>query len=186
MLYLFLTPIYRKEQGHRIAHSLLEWAYRSLWGQTMPPLFYTKAGKPYWENGRFCSISHSKTLAVCALSDRPVGVDCETIRPLPSGFAERVYHPEEQTWIGWQPDPNLAALTLWTWKESYGKLTGVGIHGRGKEYMFSFCPDPMIRQAVNLSFDCFTAEGCVIGWCTKSNTVPVCQKVTMQELGIDE
>ena len=47
-------------------------------------------GKPYAAEGYF-SISHSGERVVCAVSENPVGVDVEQIRPLRTKVAQRYF-----------------------------------------------------------------------------------------------
>ena len=54
-------------------------------------------GKPYIKSHEniFVSISHSRDLVVCAVSDVPVGIDTEKIRPYNLAVASRVLHMDE-------------------------------------------------------------------------------------------
>ena len=97
-------------------------------------------GKPYAKdlNVEF-NISHSADMVVCVVDDNPVGVDIEKNRPVDLNTAKRIFKEEEIQYIfGCAPDGedynhyiNDAALQrffeLWTKKEAYGKLVGVGI-----------------------------------------------------------
>ncbi len=54
---------------------------------------YKEDGKPIVKSpeGIHISISHSKDLVVCAVSDMPVGIDTEKIRAYNPGVAEKVF-----------------------------------------------------------------------------------------------
>ena len=95
-------------------------------------------GKPYVEGNPFYfSISHSGDYAVCAISDRPVGVDVEKERELSESFKARFAE----------------SVTEWTKKESKGKLTGKGVsddsdtsdyiftHEKTDGYVVTVCSD---------------------------------------------
>ncbi len=80
----------------------------------------TKSGKPYFEQGypNF-NISHSGQYVCCALSDIPVGIDVETVRPISSFVMKRFLKSEET-----MPEKQ---IRLWTRYESLGKCLGCGI-----------------------------------------------------------
>lgn len=79
----------------------------------------TTAGKPYLTDRTdvHFNISHSRNYAVCAVSDRPVGIDIEFIREIDIRVIKRFLKnctPEN-------------AVSEWTKRESFGKMTGIGI-----------------------------------------------------------
>ena len=97
-------------------------------------------GKPCLRGrGVEISLSHAGNLAVCALSDRPVGIDVERIQPIHLGAARKIFTPEEQEELFGRPpaaedfvrseDPVLLDrfFRLWTRAEAYGKCSGEGI-----------------------------------------------------------
>ena len=97
-------------------------------------------GKPYAKdlNVEF-NISHSADMVVCVSDDIPVGVDIEKIRPVDLNTAKRIFDEKEIRYIfECIPDAedynhylNDAVLQrffeLWTKKEAYGKLVGMGL-----------------------------------------------------------
>lgn len=97
-------------------------------------------GKPYAENaGVHFNISHSGNLVVCAVNDKPVGIDVEQIRNIELKVAKRVYTHDELFYLfGFHPADEdfcmvpdekmlLRFFELWTAKEAYLKYTGEGI-----------------------------------------------------------
>ena len=72
----------------------------------------------------FPSLTHSGEWAAAAVADVPVGVDIQCIRPLSAGVLKRMFRPEELAWAG---DDPARQIRLWTMKEAYGKMLGVGI-----------------------------------------------------------
>jgi 4'-phosphopantetheinyl transferase len=73
------------------------------------------------------NISHSGRIAVCAVSDQPVGADVEELRVYDKGVAELAFTAQENDWILACEDKDTAFTRLWTRKESYLKMTGEGI-----------------------------------------------------------
>jgi len=83
------------------------------------------------------SISHSGNMVVCAVDDRPVGIDIEKIRPVDLSAARHFCTAEELVWLfGHTPEENEFTCTedtillkrffeLWTSKEAFGKKSGV-------------------------------------------------------------
>ena len=95
----------------------------------LPELARTELGKPYFPTLPHIqfSISHSRTLILCALSDRPVGVDIEDIRPRRENLPQYALTEEEfQTYQALGGDWP-AFYALWTRKEAWCKYTGQGL-----------------------------------------------------------
>ncbi|MBR2484163.1 MAG: 4'-phosphopantetheinyl transferase superfamily protein [Oscillospiraceae bacterium] len=84
-----------------------------------------KSGKPTADEGYF-SISHSGSLVVCAVSDKPVGVDVECIRKPLLRVAQRYFTEEEKKLL--QEDDS-QFWRVWTGKEALCKLSGEGLAG---------------------------------------------------------
>ena len=81
-------------------------------------------GKPHIPGGPEFNLSHGGTLAVLAVSDRAVGVDCEDARRGASeALLRRVLTPEE-----WEVSPAAIPFSrLWTRKEAVMKACGLGL-----------------------------------------------------------
>ncbi len=97
-------------------------------------------GKPYAKDlGVEFNISHSGDMVVCAVDDKPVGIDIEQIRPIDLTVAKRICTDEELLYLfGRTPTEQDFAYTtdtetlthffeLWTAKEAYSKCKGCGI-----------------------------------------------------------
>ena len=84
------------------------------------------------------NISHSGDLVVCAVDDKPVGIDVEQIRPMDMKVAKYICKDKELIYIwGYEPckddfimTSNSEILTrffeVWTKKEATGKCIGIG------------------------------------------------------------
>lgn len=93
-------------------------------------------GKPFAENldVQF-NISHSEDMVVCAVDDKPVGIDIEKIRQINLKIAKRVYTQDEIFYLtaGKDLSENQDSFVLerffelWTAKEAYLKYLGCGI-----------------------------------------------------------
>ena len=112
------------------AYLLLKKGLRMEYGiQENPILAFTADGKPFIENRPdiHFNLSHSKTVALCAISEQPVGADVEVLRPVSAQLIDYTMNEEERAWIQNSRNPDEAFMTLWTRKEAVLKLTGEGI-----------------------------------------------------------
>ncbi len=96
------------------AYLLLRDALREEYGITEPPIFdYEEGGKPVLRdcpNIHF-NISHCKNAVACAVSDRPVGVDIETIRTFRESLGRKVLNEEEYETVIKADEENAAEPT---------------------------------------------------------------------------
>lgn len=90
-------------------------------------------GKPYLQDipdAPHFSVSHSEDTALIALSQHPVGVDIERVRPLSAlaQMADIAFTDAERTALWDQPDAArlTAFFRLWTRKEAVTKAHGAG------------------------------------------------------------
>lgn len=100
----------------------------------------TEIGKPYVKDLPVeFNISHSGDMVVCAVDDKPVGIDVEKIRPIDLKLAKRICTDEELVYLfdhipteqnfAYTTDQELLTrfFELWTAKEAYGKCIGAGM-----------------------------------------------------------
>ena len=124
----------KHEQGRReccAAYLLLCEGLRKEYGIAERPVFvYGEHGKPaiVGHPEIHFNMSHCREAAVCALSDKPVGVDVEHIRTLNESLMRYTMNEREQEEIRSALNPSLAFTMLWTRKEAALKLTGQGIN----------------------------------------------------------
>lgn len=73
------------------------------------------------------SVSHVADAVVAVVSDAPVGVDVERVRPRDPFAASRMLHPREARRVEGSDDPDREFFRCWTLKESYVKALGTGL-----------------------------------------------------------
>lgn len=124
---------FRFEAGRRLclaAYLLLMEGLEKEYGITEPPIFdYTPEGKPFLAHHPdiHFSFSHSGTVALCAISNQPVGADVETPRKISPELIRHTMNDEEVGLINSSPDPTMQFLYFWTRKEAFLKLISKGI-----------------------------------------------------------
>ncbi len=88
------------------------------------PVRFLQAGKPVFaqRDDKHFSLSHSGPYALCAISDRRVGVDVQQIKPVHLSVARR-FHFRERDWLAEQPhdEQQRAFFHIWTRKEAWVK-----------------------------------------------------------------
>ena len=92
-----------------------------------PTFLYNEYGAPSIKNGPYFSISHCKSGIAVAVSNQPIGIDIETVRPLKVDLVKKTMNPLEQEAILSAPQPDWAFTRLWTRKEAFLKMKGTGI-----------------------------------------------------------
>lgn len=93
---------WERGQQYLLSRALLAFALEEALG-TVPALAKTAAGQPYFPErpGLFLSLSHTEGAALLALSDAPVGVDIERVRPIPPRLGRDFPGAEEAFWRRW-------------------------------------------------------------------------------------
>ena len=124
-LYLKETP----DSCSREAHLLLKSILRREYGIEAPEICRDEKGKPWCKNGPCFNLSHTRGAVLIGISESPVGVDVEYLRPVAEKLPQRVLSPEELQWYRQRGSRREDFLTLWTLKESYFKLLGTGLPG---------------------------------------------------------
>jgi 4'-phosphopantetheinyl transferase len=107
-----------------LRYALFEWT-----GSYQFELSYGTWGKPvllYPRHLHF-NISHCKEACVCVISDEEIGIDIEMIRSVSPSVIYRVCNEEEIELIRASADPEEEFIKRWVMKESYAKLSGVGL-----------------------------------------------------------
>ncbi|MCR5513338.1 MAG: 4'-phosphopantetheinyl transferase superfamily protein [Prevotella sp.] len=126
------------EQGRKTcaaAYLLLCEALRKEYGFTELPVFeYGEHGKPVivGHPDIHFNLSHCREAAICVVSNQPVGVDIETIRPFKESLARYVMNDDELQQINGSA---LEFTKLWTRKEAAVKRSGHGINNEMKHVL---------------------------------------------------
>lgn len=124
---------FKRELDQRLSvavYMLLKRALKEEYGIDGNPVFgYGEGGKPYLIGHPeiHFNMSHCRHAAVCAVDDRPIGIDVETIRPYNDALARYVLNADEYQSVAVSAKPEVEFTRLWTMKESLLKLTGTGL-----------------------------------------------------------
>lgn len=135
---------YRHELGRRTcaaAYLLLCEGLRKEHGITEKPVFeFGEHGKPsiIGRPDLHFSLSHCREAAICVLSDRPVGIDIESVGRYNERLARYTMNDEEMAQILASNRPDIAFTRLWTQKEAVLKCTGEGIGNDLKNVLKNF------------------------------------------------
>lgn len=128
-----VSPREQHDAEHFAAYALLKKGLEQL---GLPPMkvLYTENGKPYFEGDSiYFSLSHTRGIAVCAISDAPVGVDIEEIRPKKiesiKRIAARMFAEREQKHLEACNYGLSDFYEIWVRKEAMVKRSGIGIKG---------------------------------------------------------
>lgn len=119
----------KKALEHNSAYNLLFRMLNESFGIENPKILRTHNGKPYVDiEGVHFSISHTDGLVVCAVSDLPVGVDCEKLTRKTDvridSFANRYFTKNEKALLSSSDNKRLAFFKIWCGKEATIKKLG--------------------------------------------------------------
>lgn len=120
---------------------------------------YGQYGKPELQGQRLqFNVSHSGEHALIAISHHTLGVDLECMNRLKSdldGMIDMVCHPEEKTTLLQLPEQEKSTqfYRLWTQKEAYCKMSGLGLQQPMKAVHFATTGDAAVWKV--------RAESCI-------------------------
>lgn len=126
-----LAEIKNEKEKRRSAGAelMLIHAVKTLFPDRPIPVQYDadRNGKPYFTemDGAYFSFSHSGKLAVCAVSDAPVGVDVQAVRKISEGIAKKYFTARERDRLSRGGAPEFTRI--WTRKEAVSKAVGLGV-----------------------------------------------------------
>lgn len=90
-------------------------------------LTYNELGKPYLKGEKiFFNISNKDNITVCAISNREIGIDIEK-KIYNLKVAKKVFNSKELSLLNQALDKEREFSRIWTMKESYSKLKGIGL-----------------------------------------------------------
>ena len=124
---------FKFELGQRTcaaAYLLLCEGLQKEYGLTEKPIFeYGEHGKPFIVDRPeiHFNLSHCREAVVCMVSDKPVGIDVESIREFKESLVHYTMNENEIRQIEQAERPEMEFIKLWTQKEAVLKLTGEGI-----------------------------------------------------------
>lgn len=152
------------------ARELLALAVRETWGLSpLPEIARHEGGKPYFpehEKLHF-NLSHSGTLALCALDSAPVGADIQLVKQWRPSLPGRVCSRRELDWLEDQPDLWPAFTLLWTLKEARAKQSGRGLTSSIRDIRIPL-PEAGPVQLDGLWFRAWTGPGWAAAVCGHS------------------
>ncbi len=99
----------------------------------------------------FLSASHTKGCCAAAASHFPVGIDVQPIEFCREKVMTRLFSEKEQHYVLNHRDKDYAFTQLWTLKEAYGKMKGIGLSA-AKELEFFEENGQLFCENENLHF----------------------------------
>lgn len=111
------------------SETLLRYAIKDYLGKDIELNYiYLKNNKPYLKDEKlYFNISHSKEYCIVALSDSEIGCDIEYIDDIDLNIAKRFFTKNEYNNIVNNIDSKNMFYRYWTLKESFVKVTGMGL-----------------------------------------------------------
>lgn len=113
------------------------------------------------------NISHTRCAVMCGFSNEEIGVDVEKINKAPFDIMRKCFTQNETDSVDTSVEDNPDFYKIWTRKEAYGKLRGIGITDdvfhfdtmqsdektsfetwREDDYMFSVCWDGEQKECI--------------------------------------
>lgn len=136
-----------------------------LYGENPEKITLGPMGKPEAEKIHF-NISHSGDWVICAVSGKAVGCDIEKIDQEPEGVAQRFFHQNEAVYLQkfQGEERNEMFFRLWTWKESYMKMTGEGVHLLQQDFEILPVGGQIRVRRGKKTLSCHIAEYDVLGY----------------------
>lgn len=128
-----------------------------------------KYGKPFVGNNMHFNISHTRGLVCCAVSEVPVGVDAELVRPINAALINKICSCKEKEALLSSADTDLEFFKYWTLKESYVKMLGIGLSFPLNKINFSFSGGKPIGNAANAAFDLVMIDHWTLALCRQDN-----------------
>lgn len=80
------------------------------------------------------SLAHKGSDSVSIVSEKPVGIDIETIEKKENSFLDLILTTHEKILLKNKEDINEWTTRFWVAKEAYGKMLGIGLKGNPKQY----------------------------------------------------
>ncbi len=108
------------------------------------------------------SLAHKGMNSVSIVSDKPVGIDIETIENRDKGFLELTFTEKELTLLKGR-DLSEWSTRFWVAKEAYGKMLGIGLKGNPKRFeIISINGEELLIE--NTTIQTIKYNNFIIGW----------------------
>lgn len=149
-------------------------AMRAFGADDNTPWQYLDNGKPCFreDTGLSFSLSHSADIAIAVVSEHRVGIDVEKIEDCREGVCRRYFlHSEAEYVLGTADIEGQGDrfFRLWTLKEAYAKMTGMGV-GSFSEFEVIPANPPSVKsseQCMDAHFFEFDIDGYRCSLCTE-------------------
>ncbi|MGN0804644.1 MAG: 4'-phosphopantetheinyl transferase family protein [Candidatus Coproplasma sp.] len=154
-------------------------------GLINPRIYRNEHGKPYLKEGSiFFNLSHSGTVAVCAISSAEVGIDVQEVRPVSESLIKKICTKDEYAFVAQNSEEiDKRFCRLWAIKESVIKCLGKGLSlSPSKIEVKLSTPHSIIigGEQTNLRFKEYTLNGYYIAVCSSvDNFSPEVNKIAI-------
>lgn len=143
-------------------------------GVTDFSLCYNADGKPYLSGGKVhFNLSHSGSIAVCAVSNAEVGVDVQILRPVKDALLKKVCTQAEYAFVTADGESSLQRFCrVWAIKESVMKCLGKGLSLPPQKIELDFSTKTCAKidgKDCNLYFKEYALEGYCVAACSEKD-----------------
>lgn len=158
-----IMDIPRGEQHDHARRLLCECLSKSGISSDIGSISFGAHGKPYlaeYPDIHF-NLTHADGIAACIVSRRECGIDAERVRKFPEKVLRRVFSEKERQTIEGLPENerDLYFFRLWTLKEAYVKMLGVGISYPMRDVEFSVSGDVISANVTGCRFSQRVLQG---------------------------
>lgn len=117
----------------------------------------TENQKPYIkEYPNICfNLTHSKDYAGCIIGDCDIGLDLEFHKEYREAVAKRFFTASEQDFINFSDNQTQAFYRIWTLKESFMKVTGLGMKLPLTDFSVNISQDKEPTVSHNVNTKCY-------------------------------
>ena len=188
------TDRFRFEKDRRLslgAELLLRRALRAEGLGEVPMAFTCGAqGKPYFKDGGvYFNLSHSGEYVLCALAPYEVGCDVEQITPIDLKIARRFFFRSEYDDIAAQETEEARSelfFRYWTLKESFMKVTGLGMKLPLDAFEIVRGSEITVRQSVDERSYSFAEFDDLVGYKCALCTAGDCRGTSVHKVDLAE
>lgn len=158
---------------HQIGDIVVQFGLQEFFNINPDDWYYSVSdyGKPtlIHESTLNFNISYAYPYVVCVFDNRPVGIDIEQMNRVEYDDIITCLHYEEQTFIRQSEEEERAFLEIWTRKESYVKLLGIGLN---KDIATYNVISPKTFEQKQCYFHKYEADNYIINVCSQKIVKP--------------